>query len=139
MAIPILKNLIGGEWRESQASEFLEVKNPAFDETIALVPKSTPAEVDQVVAASKEAFEKWRHTPAPVRAKALFRFWEKLDKAQDEIVEIMVREHGKTRSDAKGGNDPGLRVCGVHLRDPGIDERDLLRRRRPPGRILYHP
>ena len=36
MAIPTLKNLIGGEWQESQSTEFLEVKNPAFDETIAL-------------------------------------------------------------------------------------------------------
>jgi malonate-semialdehyde dehydrogenase (acetylating)/methylmalonate-semialdehyde dehydrogenase len=149
MTIPILKNLIGGEWQESRASEFLEVKNPAFDETIALVPKSTAAEVDQVVAASKEAFEKWRFTPAPVRAKALFRFWEKLDKAQDEIVEIMVREHGKTRSDAKGEMTRAFEyveyTCGIPELMKGTYSEDVGRRvesytiREPLGPFIIIP
>lgn len=149
MAIPTLKNLIGGEWRESQATEFLEVKNPAFDETIALVPQSTPEEVNRVVAAAMGAFEKWRNTPAPVRAKSLFRLWEKLDKAQDEIVEIMVREHGKTRSDAKGEMTRAFEyveyTCGIPELMKGTYSEDVGRRvesytiREPLGPFIIIP
>jgi hypothetical protein len=40
---PVLRNYIGGSWCRADASDTLEVRNPATDEVLALVPSATPA------------------------------------------------------------------------------------------------
>ncbi len=46
MTVP---NFIGGRLEESAAGQVEEVPNPATGETIAVLPHSTPEEIDQVV------------------------------------------------------------------------------------------
>ena len=87
-----LKNYINGQWVESKTAKWLEVKNPATDEVIALVPESTAEEIDQTVKAAQDAFWNWRATPPPRRAKLLFDFHEKLQKHVPEIAELIVNE-----------------------------------------------
>ena len=70
---------MGSGWNRRQ-SKWLEVKNPAKDEVIALCPKSTDEEIDRTVKAAQDAFWNWRTTPPPRRAKLLFDFHEKLQK-----------------------------------------------------------
>jgi malonate-semialdehyde dehydrogenase (acetylating)/methylmalonate-semialdehyde dehydrogenase len=101
MSIERLKNFINGEWVESETNEYLEIRNPALDEPIALCPNSTPAEVDMAVNAAKEAFWDWRLTPAPRRGRCLFRLHAKLEAASDELAKSIAREHGKTYPEAQ--------------------------------------
>ncbi len=63
-----LRNYINGQWMESKTAKWLEVKNPATDEGIALCPESTAEEIDQAVKAAQDAFWNWRATPPPRRA-----------------------------------------------------------------------
>ena len=102
MEVKKLKNYINGQWVESKTSKWLEVKNPAKDEVIALAPESTAEEIDQTVKAAQDAFWNWRTTPPPRRAKLLFDFHEKLQKHIPEIAEVIVNENGKTLADARG-------------------------------------
>jgi malonate-semialdehyde dehydrogenase (acetylating)/methylmalonate-semialdehyde dehydrogenase len=97
-----LPNYIKGEWQTSQSEDWIEVKNPALDEPIALHPKSTEFEIDRAVASAKEAFHTWRHTPPAKRAATMFQFRMKLMENKVRIAETMVQEHGKTMADAMG-------------------------------------
>lgn len=60
--------LIGGEFVQSETSQWLPVTNPATQEVLAQVPCATADEVDRAVAVAKEAFESWKERPVGDRA-----------------------------------------------------------------------
>ena len=66
--------LIGGRFQESGSDEVDPIYDPATGETIALLPYSTPEEIDRAVRAASEAFPAWADTPVPDRAQVMFRF-----------------------------------------------------------------
>jgi malonate-semialdehyde dehydrogenase (acetylating) / methylmalonate-semialdehyde dehydrogenase len=149
MDVRKLKLYINGEWVESKTNRWLEVKNPAKDEVIALCPESTKEEIDMAVKAAQAAFWKWRITPPPRRAKLLFDFHEKLDKHVDEIAEVIVNENGKTFSDGKGEMTRAMEyvehACagpelmkGSHGEDVGTGV-DTLYIREPLGPFVFLP
>lgn len=63
------------------------------------------------------AFKTWRHTPVSVRQRVFFRLQELITKNEARIVDAIVRENGKTVTDAKGDVFRGLEVveyaCGI--------------------------
>ena len=63
----ILQNYINGKFVDSKATDFFEVRNPATDEVLAKVPKSTEEEVNAAVKAAQDAFPAWRNTPGVKR------------------------------------------------------------------------
>ena len=66
------------------------------------VPLSTPQEVDAAVAAAAQAFPGWRDTPAPVRARILYKWNTLIEQHADEIAAILAWEEGKTFGEARG-------------------------------------
>src|SRR5258707_15873643 len=68
-----LLNYVGGIWKRSRASEFLEVRNPATAETMVRVPLSSRDEVDEAVRAAQAAFAGWRRTPPVECIQYLFK------------------------------------------------------------------
>ncbi|GIW52506.1 MAG: methylmalonate-semialdehyde dehydrogenase (CoA acylating) [Gemmatimonadales bacterium] len=130
-AIP---NFIGGSWTRSQASECLEVRNPATAELLGYTPLSGAEDVDRAVRAAREAFPDWRSTPAIERARVLFRLKALLEREKPELAKSLTREHGKTLSESLGEIQRGIEnvehACGIPtlmmgdtLEDiaPGID------------------
>jgi len=83
------RNLINGEWVNSNSKEILEVRNPALDEVI--------AEVHQAIQGAKEAFPEGRSTPLPARARYLFRLKEILEENFGELSIVQTKEHEKKR------------------------------------------
>jgi acyl-CoA reductase-like NAD-dependent aldehyde dehydrogenase len=57
-----------------------------------------------------DAFKTWRHTPVSVRQRVFFRLQELIHKNEARIVDAIVRENGKTVTDAKGDVFRGLEV-----------------------------
>lgn len=53
-----VKLLIGGEFVDSQTSDWIDVRNPATQEVVSRLPLATEAEFNAAVAAAKEAFPK---------------------------------------------------------------------------------
>ncbi len=49
------KNYIDGKWQEANATEFLDVINPATNEVLGKVPLSSAADVNNAVIAAVEA------------------------------------------------------------------------------------
>ena len=69
-------NGIGGETAASASSRTSAVFNPATGEQVAELPLSTVEEVNQAVAAAKQAAPAWGRTPPLKRAALMFRFRE---------------------------------------------------------------
>ena len=101
--IPEFRNYIAGEWIRSSSGATFENRNPANrHEVLGTFPKSTAKDVDQAVAAAREAFSRWRLMPAPRRGELLFRVGELLVKHKEEFAQQMTREMGKVLNETRG-------------------------------------
>src|SRR5579862_2990815 len=103
VAPKVYKNYIDGEWKEGQGGQAIEDRNPADrDELIGMFPSSTEADVNLAVEAAKEAYKKWRLTPAPKRAEILYRAAEILVERKEDYARDMTREMGKVLAETRG-------------------------------------
>lgn len=64
---PTTKLFINGEFRESKATEWIDLYDPATNDLVTKVPQSTQAEMEEAVESSRVAFESWRHTSVLTR------------------------------------------------------------------------
>ena len=115
-----LSHYINGQPYDGRSNRYADGFNPATGEIITSVPLASTDEVALAVASAKAAFPAWSETPALKRARVLFNFKALLDKHQDELAELITREHGKVFSDAKGEVMRGIEIvefaCGIpHL------------------------
>lgn len=123
-----LQNYVGGEWIDSNASEYLPVHNPATCDVLAEVPESTYEDVDKAVKAAQEAFYEWRRTPMLTRAQYMHRFKTMLEDRFEEISRIVVEENGKTIDEARGEVRRGIEsvdfATGVPflMRNDGVED-----------------
>jgi malonate-semialdehyde dehydrogenase (acetylating)/methylmalonate-semialdehyde dehydrogenase len=113
----VIENAVNGKRTVSSSSRRSPVFNPATGEQVAELPLSTPAELDEAVAAAKKALPAWADMPPMKRARIMFRFKQLLDQHADEMAEIISREHGKVHGDALGeiarGIDCVEYACGI--------------------------
>ncbi|MDP3064684.1 MAG: CoA-acylating methylmalonate-semialdehyde dehydrogenase, partial [Chloroflexota bacterium] len=109
--------------------------NPATTEVIARVPLSTRDEVQQAIAAARDAFQDWRETPPATRARYLWKLKELLEARFEDISRALVQEEGKTLDESRGEVRRGIEnvevaagipalMMGYNAEDiaPGIDE-----------------
>lgn len=96
-------NYIGGEWVKSSSGEYFENLNPAdTNDVVGRFPMSNAEDVNNAVAAAKEAATRWRRTPAPKRAELLFKLARILETNKDDFTRQMTREMGKVLKEAGG-------------------------------------
>jgi len=97
------KNYINGEWVESRSGKALENRNPADTrELVGMFPLSTEDDVANAIDAAKDAYTKWRLTPAPKRAEILYRAAEILIERKEDYSRDMTREMGKVLAETRG-------------------------------------
>jgi malonate-semialdehyde dehydrogenase (acetylating)/methylmalonate-semialdehyde dehydrogenase len=119
-SLPSVPHWIGGHAIAGRGTRTGTVFNPTRGSISARVPFASEEEVNAAVASARDAFRNWAATPAPRRARVLFRFKELVEKAADDLARLIAREHGKTVSDAQGELARGIEVvefaCGIpHL------------------------
>src|SRR5688572_10787125 len=78
------------------------------------------AMTDQAVMAAERAFPAWANTPPSKRARLLQKFKILLEKNIDDLASIITKEHGKTRSDARGSLQRGIDVLEYATGIPGL-------------------
>ena len=114
--VPIT-NFVDGQPRTASGQSGAEIFNPATGKASGWLDFSTPDDVADAVAAAKNAFPAWAHTPPAKRASYLFRFKELLEKHRADIARHISAEHGKTHPDALGEVARGIEVvdfaCGI--------------------------
>ena len=112
-----LRNFIGGEWVESSATSYHEVVNPATGEVLGQTPLSGAADVDQAVAAARDAFTTWRRVPPVVRARYLFKLKALMEERFEDLAASVTRENGKTLHESRGSVQRAIEnvehACGI--------------------------
>ncbi|KAL4454300.1 hypothetical protein ABPG74_012257 [Tetrahymena malaccensis] len=113
----VLPNFINGEFVQSKATQFFEIRNPATQELISKVPQTTEAEFNQAVSTAAEAYKSWSQVPLLVRQRYMFAYQDKIRNNIDKLAALITAENGKTLPDAKGDVIRGLEVvehaCGI--------------------------
>ncbi|VAW32113.1 Malonate-semialdehyde dehydrogenase [inositol] [hydrothermal vent metagenome] len=124
-----LQNYINGQWRESSATEFLDVVNPATMENLGQVPLSPAADVASAAKAAAEAFDSWRRTPAAERIQYLFKLKNLLEEYFEELAQIITMEAGKTIGESRGEMRRAIEnvevACGIPQMMQGVISEDV--------------
>jgi malonate-semialdehyde dehydrogenase (acetylating)/methylmalonate-semialdehyde dehydrogenase len=115
-----LHHFIDGVATAGASGRFGDVFNPATGEVRTRVPLASAAEVGGAIAAAQAAFPAWAATPPLARARVLFRFKQLMEAHLDELVGLVITDHGKVLDDARGEVTRGMEViefaCGIpHL------------------------
>jgi aldehyde dehydrogenase (NAD+) len=94
--IPTLKLYVAGEWREASDGRVFESFEPATGNVWARIAEAGPEDVDRAVRAARAAVEgAWGRTPAPDRARVLWRMAELIDANKEQLARIESRDNGK--------------------------------------------
>ena len=108
------KNFINGEWKEAKSGETFENISPADkSDIIGLFPASGQEDVNEAVAAAKEAFKMWKRVPAPKRGDLLRKAGDLFVKRKEELGRIMTREMGKPTFETEGDVQEAIDTCPV--------------------------
>ena len=91
-----LKMYINGEFVEASSGKWIDVLNPSTEEVISRQPEGTIEDVNRALDAAKAAQKEWGKTPSIERAAYLKKMADGIRKRQDEFIDIIMREQGKT-------------------------------------------
>jgi len=126
-----LPNQIGGQWKNSAASEFLKVTNPATGELLAEVPVSPEREVVEAIEAAAAAFPEWRRTPPEERIQYLFKLKQLFEDHLEELARLITLENGKTIAESRAEMRRAVEsievACGITMLMQGSNLEDVAR------------
>lgn len=134
------KLLIDGKLVDGDST--MDVLNPATEARIATCPRGSARQLNEAVAAAKEAFPKWANTSLDERRKVLIRVAEAVESRREEMARLLTSEQGKPLKEAQGEVDitaSFFRHAATLSLDPKVLEDSNARRvelhRRPLGVI----
>jgi len=106
-SIVTIDNYIAGQYVCPQQQRYMNLYSPADGQQFAKVALSDEKDVDVAVQAAKKAYEKWSKLTVKARVQYLYKFHQLLIDHQSELVDLIVKEHGKTRGEAIGSIQKG--------------------------------
>ncbi|KAG0043607.1 hypothetical protein BGZ83_011208, partial [Gryganskiella cystojenkinii] len=109
-SIPRTKLFINGEFIDSKTDKWIELRNPATQEIVTLVPEATPEELKYAADSAAEAFKTWRKTSILHRQRKMLDLQLLIRDNMDRIAHSITLEQGKTLADARGDVLRGLQV-----------------------------
>lgn len=108
-AVPTTKLFIDGKFVESQTTEWIDLHDPATNQLVTRVPKSTQSEMEAAVESSKAAYKSWSQTSILTRQQVMFKLAQIIRSNMKLLAENITKEQGKTLVDAEGDVLRGLR------------------------------
>ncbi|XP_046445726.1 probable methylmalonate-semialdehyde dehydrogenase [acylating], mitochondrial [Daphnia pulex] len=109
-AIPTTKLFINNKMVESKTNEWIDLCDPATNEVITKVPKSTREEMENAVESAKAAYKTWSKTSILTRQQVMLRYQHIIRNNMKELAKSITSEQGKTLVDAEGDVLRGLQV-----------------------------
>ena len=94
----------------SSSKETREIRNPATQDLLGVLPFNTKEEVDDVMKKAQRAFETWSHVPVTQRQRVLMDFRTLLVEHTNDLAMMITLENGKTIPDSRGDIFRGLEV-----------------------------
>jgi len=107
---PTTKLFINGEFKDSKATQWVDLHNPATNEVVTKVPLTTQDEMQAAVDSAKEAYKTWRETSVLTRQQYMLRLQAVLRRDIKKIAANITTEQGKTLADAEGDVMRGIQV-----------------------------
>ena len=111
---------IGGKQVAGKSGRTADVFQPMDGTVRAKVALASKAEVRAAVENAKAAQLGWAAVNPQRRARVLMKFLDLIAKYNDELADILAREHGKTIADAKGDIQRGVEVVEFALGVPHL-------------------
>ncbi len=96
-----ITNYIGGQHLAPRAGNYLHNINPATGERIGTIPASDSADVEDAVAAARQALPHWQHSKPEERFAILNKIADLIDQYQDEFALAETTDNGKPLSLSK--------------------------------------
>ncbi len=103
-------HFIGGKHVAGKSGRTADVFQPMDGSVRAKVALASPTELADAVANAAAAQPAWAATNPQRRARVMMKFVDLVAKHNDELADILAREHGKTIPDAKGDIQRGVEV-----------------------------
>lgn len=97
-------NFIGGRWQPAASGASREVRDPADNSILALVPMSDATDARAAIAAAKQSFYDtgtWRRMPSAKRAEVLLRVADLIRQRTEELARLDSRDNGKPLREAR--------------------------------------
>jgi malonate-semialdehyde dehydrogenase (acetylating) / methylmalonate-semialdehyde dehydrogenase len=111
-------HFIGGKHVAGTSGRFSDVFQPMDGSVRGRVALASQAELAAAVANAKAAQPGWAAVNPQRRARVLMKFLDLVAQHNDELADILAREHGKTIADAKGDIQRGVEVVEFCLGVP---------------------
>ena len=110
-------NFLDNKFIQSQATQWIDLHDPATNNLVTRVPQSTDAELKAAVDSAEAAFPAWKATSILHRQQLMFKYVALIRENWDRLAASITLEQGKTIADAKGDVLRGLQVaetaCGI--------------------------
>ncbi|MCR8851980.1 CoA-acylating methylmalonate-semialdehyde dehydrogenase [Lysinibacillus fusiformis] len=115
-----LGHFMNGQTVIGKSGHFSDVYNPSTGSVIARVPLATQEEVKEAINAAQKAFPAWRALSVGKRAEIMLKFRQLLTDNMDELIDMICKESGKTKEDAKGEITRGLESVDLAINAPHL-------------------
>ncbi|MFC5420314.1 CoA-acylating methylmalonate-semialdehyde dehydrogenase [Bosea eneae] len=113
-------HFIGGKHVAGTSGRTAVVYQPMDGSVIGQVALASQQEMRAAVENALEAQPKWAAVNPQRRARVLMKFLDLIAQNNDELAELLAREHGKTIPDAKGDIQRGVEVIEFSLGVPNL-------------------
>lgn len=92
--------LIGGKWITDRRG-FQDIVNPSTEAVLGQLPRATPQDLDDALAAAQSGFDIWRKSPPAARSEFLHRVADIVRARVDQIAPVITLEQGKPIGDSQ--------------------------------------
>ena len=101
---------------EEIASDHFESRNPSnLKDVVGVFGCASEKQIEKVCLNAREAFKKWKKTPAPVRAGMIQNFGKLLEKNKESLSRLVTREMGKPIREARGDVQEAIDTCNFFI------------------------
>ena len=98
-SITQLTHFVGGAHVSGTSGRHGDVFNPTLGIKSGEVPLASRAEVENAIAVAEQAFSGWAATSVLQRSRIMARYVQLLYQHQEELAELVSKEHGKVFED----------------------------------------
>jgi len=93
----VYKNLVNGEWIESQSGNYITITSPVDGSLIGKIQANSQEEVDHIIQVTKENFKAWAEIPIYEKANILYKAAALLEERVEKISDILMMEIAKDK------------------------------------------
>ncbi len=113
-------HFIGGKHVAGTSNRYADIFQPMTGDVIGKVALASTAELAAAVTNAAEAQKGWAATNPQRRARVLMKFLDLVARNNEELAELLAREHGKTIPDARGDIQRGVEVVEFAIGIPHL-------------------